>query len=107
MFNLLEDDECIVIENGIEKPAKLYERRGALYVGIKGGFARLKANGSTSHPQTKLLELHRDGPLFQDQFGRLRVEGETVKSRRLELGPDGMPSAIEDQAGGMRKLPGS
>ena len=107
MFAHIPEDEAIVVENGIEKPVKVYSRDGALYVGVKGGFARVKANGSTSHPATRLLELHRDGPLWQDQFGRLRCDDTVQGCRRIELGSDGLPARIESPSGGMKALPSS
>jgi len=45
----------------------------------------LKANGSTSHARTQLVELHRDGDLYQDTFGRLRVDGNSERACKVAI----------------------
>ena len=87
-----------MVHNGVYKPAKLYEYNGGLYAAVGGGFVRLKANGATSHPQIRLEVLHRDGPLFQDRFGRIRVmPGDG--SRELLLDENGTFFLAEGPAG--------
>lgn len=74
MFKRIDDDEALIVENGVYRPAEVYEGPGGgLYLKAKGGFVRVKNNGSTSHPTVKLHTLARDAALFTDQFGRLCV----------------------------------
>ena len=72
MFKNLPEDEAVLIENGVYRTAKIYQRSdGSLFAQAKGGFVRLKADGSTSHDKVRLETLHREAPLFKDRFGRL------------------------------------
>lgn len=106
MFKHLEDDEAVVVENGVYRPVPLYERNGGLYAGIKGGFVRIKANGATSHPGVRLDVLYRDGPLWQDRFGRVCVaDGEG--HRPLALMDDGTLRLTHDAAGNPYPAPKS
>lgn len=98
MFSLIEEDEALLYVNGVYKVSKLYEYRGGLYAGVPGGYIRLKTNGSTSVPSHRLEELHRDGHLFQDKWGRLCVLAADDR-RRLELDEQGQAHLIEGPAG--------
>lgn len=73
MFKRIDDDEAVIVENGVFRPAEVYERDGLLFVKAKGGFVRVKADGSTSHPNVRVETLAREGPLYKDAFGRLAV----------------------------------
>lgn len=75
MFKKIDTDEAITVERGVYKLCEVYEGPdGGLFVKAKGGFVRIKSRGDTSHPTVKVQTLLREGPLFQDQWGRLCVE---------------------------------
>lgn len=96
MFQKIEDDEAVIVENGVYRTAEVYEYNGGLYLRAKGGFVRLKADGSTSASRVRLECLHRDGPLFRDRFGRIRVSP-NEGSKAISLGDDGA-LLIEDKS---------
>jgi len=76
MFKRIETDEALIVERGVYKPVEVYEGPdGGLFVKTKGGYVRVKARGDTSHGAVMVQRLMREGPLFQDQWGRLCVEG--------------------------------
>lgn len=91
MFKILETDEALITDGGVYKPAEVYEGpEGGLYIKAKGGFVRLKANGSTSHPAVKVITLMREGPLFKDSFDRLAItKGPARKVAMLTHSADG------------------
>ena len=104
MFKKIDDDEALVVEAGVYKPVELYELNGSLFAKCKGGFVRLKANGSTSHASVKLITLHREGPLFQDRFGRLCVEdGSDRRQLHLSVDDEGIVHMVVDDPAGSRK----
>jgi hypothetical protein len=70
-FKQLEGDEAIIYNKGLYKPLPLYSWRGALFVKVNGGFARLHSDGSVGSVQGKLIELHYSGSLHKDDLGRL------------------------------------
>lgn len=98
MFKKIETDEALIVERGVYRPAEVYEGpEGGLYAKAKGGFVRLKANGSTSHPTVSCNTLARDGALYQDQFGRLAVsagEGRKVCALAPPSGDGNGPIAL-------------
>ena len=76
MFQKNDEDEALIVENGVYKPVEVYTGPdGGLYAKAKGGFVRIKKDGSTSAPSVKLNLLHREAPLWADQFGRLTATG--------------------------------
>jgi len=76
MFQKNDEDEALIVERGVYKPVEVYTGpEDGLYVKAKGGFVRIKKDGSTSSINVRLTLLHREGPLFTDQFGRLTAIG--------------------------------
>lgn len=76
MFQKIETDEALVVERGVYKVVGVYQGPDqGLYVKIKGGFVRLRHDGSTSHDAVKLKTLCREGEIWHDQHGRLTVQG--------------------------------
>lgn len=92
MFKRIDEDEALIVERGVYKPAEIYAGPGdGLYIKAKGGFVRIKSNGSTSHDTVKLQTLMREGPLYQDQFGRLCFSpGDGRKDCLLTIAADGV-----------------
>jgi len=97
MFKKIDEDEALMQINGVYKPVELYELNGCLFAAVAGGFVRLKGNGSTSMPKMKVITLLREGPLFQDTFGRLCVEGGEGR-REVMLTNTGEISGVADIA---------
>lgn len=86
MFKRIDEDEALIVENGVFKPVEVYEGpNGGLYVKAKGGFLRVKSNGSTSSSGVRLESLHREGDLFQDDFSRLCVTPTGPGSKRKQV----------------------
>ena len=103
MFKLIEGDEIMVVKGGIYYPTTAYEHNGDLYAKVGSGFVRLKANGSTSQPGTRLHVIYREGQLFQDRFGRLCVtpgefRREIAITNKGELGKVDDPATLTDQS---------
>ena len=75
MFQTLEGELAVTVENGVYKEATLATRNnGELYVKAKGGFLRLYADGSTSGgSKCRLDTLHLDVALFKDKLGKLCI----------------------------------
>lgn len=87
MFKRLDDDEALIVERGVYKSAEVYSGPGGgLFVKAKGGFVRLKADGSTSHDSVRMQMLQRNSTLYQDRFARLcAVPGENTKEVELQF----------------------
>ena len=87
MFKRLDEDEALIVENGVYKPAEIYAGPGqGLYIKAKGGFVRIKRDGSTSHPTVRLQTLMREGPIYQDTFGRVcYTEGEGRREMEIQI----------------------
>ena len=96
MFTHVPEDEALIVEGGVYKPAEVYlGPEGGLYLKTKGGFVRLKDRGATSHPKVKAIKLAREGDLFMDRWGRLC--GTTAPDRtpiHLTEEPDGTLLAL-------------
>lgn len=76
MFTEIIGAQVLLKQGGVFKPANLYEFGGALFAAAAGGYVRLYADGSTSKDKLNFGELHYDGPLTKDRFGRLRADKE-------------------------------
>lgn len=88
MFKHIDTDEALIVERGVFKPAEVYEGPdGGLYVKAKGGFVRLKSDGSTSHSTVKVKSLAREGPLYRDAWQRLSVSPGTDRKACLLAPP--------------------
>lgn len=74
MFAKIEGDQALLVQNGLYKPADLYEFDGGLYAKIGSGYARLKANGSTSKDGVMIKHLQISAELFKDQFERIQIK---------------------------------
>lgn len=71
LFQHLEGEAAILIENGVYKQVDVYARDGYLYGKVNGGFVRLNADGSTTKAKCRLNHLDFSGPLAMDNLGRL------------------------------------
>lgn len=49
-FHIIPEAEAIVRSRGVFKQVKVYQRAGAVYVGVGGGFVRLYMGGNTGQP---------------------------------------------------------
>ena len=105
MFKKLEEDEALIVERGVYKMAEVYEGPdGGLFVKAKGGFVRVRGNGSTSHETVRLETLHREGELYQDQFGRLCTNaGQGRRRTFIEMRGSDMKLLVEDANGKVKR----
>ncbi|KRW94324.1 hypothetical protein [Paracoccus sp. MKU1] len=81
-FNVLEGDFVVLSSKGVFQQVPVYEWQGGLFAKAKGGYIRLNADGSTSHPDVSQRCLCSDVSLFKDRFGRLCTDasmGEAVR----------------------------
>lgn len=55
LFTAIDDKQAIVknVKNGMYRQVRLYERAGEIYVGMSGGFIRLRNDHATSNPNIK------------------------------------------------------
>ena len=83
LFKQSEGDVAVVVTKGIYKQVPLFIRDGLLYAQFGGGFIRLKEDGSTSQPTTRLEHLDFDGELHRDEMGRLCVPSPDRKSKSV------------------------
>lgn len=92
MFKRLTEDEALIVERGVYRTAEVYEGpEGGLFVKAKGGFVRVKATGATSHDAVKVQTLQREGPVWQDQWGRLcAAPGDSRKPTMLTNAGEGV-----------------
>lgn len=89
MFKKIDEDDALIVDQGVYRTTEMYEGpEGGLFAKAKGGFVRVKANGATSHSSVKLQLLHREGPVYQDRFGRLCVTAGADR-REVMLTQDG------------------
>mgnify|MGYP003119046768 CR=1 FL=1 len=75
MFQTLEGELAVTVENGVYREAALAVRNnGELYVKAKGGYLRLYADGSTSGgSKCRLDTLALDADFYTDRLGRLCI----------------------------------
>lgn len=73
MFTKLEGDSVLLSSKGVYHPCDLYTFNGALFAKTRGGYVRLRENGTTTKDGTNFTYLEYSGPLYADQFGRLTV----------------------------------
>lgn len=85
MFTKIEGDVAILNSGGVYRQVDLYEMDGSLFAGSGNSFVRLKYDGGTSKPGTRIEKLITERQLYHDRFGRLTItEGEG----RTPLGPE-------------------
>lgn len=90
-FKELPGDTALLVSGGVYRQAPLFERNGVLFAKWGAGFIRLTVTGATSAPAVQMHELVYDGPLFQDQFGRLAIEGGDAR-KALVARPGALPA---------------
>ncbi len=73
MFQHVEGDTVIVVENGVYKQCDLYKRNGFLFAKIGGGFVRLMVDASTSKARMRLDSIFTELGLATDGLGRLML----------------------------------
>lgn len=85
LFQEVEGEAAVLVENGVYKQVPVYKRDGYLYAKIGGGFVRLFADGSTTKAKCRLDTLTWDNPkaLGKDTLGKLCVLQEVQKSQPL------------------------
>ena len=89
LFSKIDGEQAIVIRDGVYRQCDLYEKSGALFAKVAGGYIRLNSNGTTTQPKTRLETLAYDGPLFADRLGRLTLtNGEGYK--QLSVSSEGV-----------------
>lgn len=71
LFKEIEGDVAIVSSAGVYKQVPIFTRNGFLFAAFSGGFVRLKADGSTSKANLKLVHLETELDLHKDRVGRL------------------------------------
>jgi hypothetical protein len=93
LFQHVEGEAAVIINNGVYRQCDVYTRDGYLYAKIAGGFVRLYADGSTTKPKARLDHLTWDAPLSRDATGRLctpdaarAIPLEEPKHKQLLLG---------------------
>lgn len=84
LFVQSEGDVAVVVTKGVYKQVPVFIRDGLLYAALGGGFIRLKEDGSTSQPTTRLDHLDFDGELYRDAMGRLCVPTPDRDSKPLD-----------------------
>jgi hypothetical protein len=65
------EETAIISVNGLFRQCEVYTWDGWLFAKYPGGYIRLHADGSTSKPNVTIRQLHWNGPLSKDTFGRL------------------------------------
>lgn len=82
LFQEVEGEVAVLIENGVYRQVPVYKRNGYLYAKVSGGFVRLYADGSTTKAKCRLETLTWDDPmtLGKDSLGKLCVAAETAKT---------------------------
>lgn len=85
LFQEVEGEAAILIENGVFKQVALYKRNGNLYAKNGGGFIRLNEDGSTTKAKCRLVALDWANPntLGRDIHGRLCIVQETEGAKPL------------------------
>lgn len=77
LFQEIEGEVAILVNNGVYKQTPLYKRAGYLYAKLGSGFIRLLYDGSTSVAKVRLETITwSSGLLGKDALGRLAIIGE-------------------------------
>lgn len=73
LFTTLEDQVIIRTAKGVYKQARIATRDEYFYARINGGFVMLYANGTTSHPDLRWVEMSTTLDFVTGSLGRLVV----------------------------------
>lgn len=71
LFQQVEGEAAIIVENGVYRQCDIYQRDGYLYAKVGSGFVRLMADRSTTKAKCRLDTLTWTGDLHRDSLGRL------------------------------------
>lgn len=74
LFSVIEDQVIIRTSKGVFKQTRIAERDGYAYAKIAGGFIMLYANGTTSNPDHRWVDLQTTRQLTTGSLGRLCIE---------------------------------
>lgn len=85
LFTECEGDVAILIQKGVYKQVPLYMRNGYYYAKLGSGFIKLHADGTTTHPTTRLdtITVERIPSLGVDPLGRLCDRDAITNSREI------------------------
>lgn len=56
-FKAIQDSIVIVRHNTLFKQCKAYQRKGRVYIGVCGGYARLRADGATTQANITWVDI--------------------------------------------------
>lgn len=85
LFQEVDGEVAIIVQNGVFKQVPLYKRGGYLYAKSNGGFIRLYFDGSTTVAKARLETITwSNGVLGKDSLGRLAIVGEAPNVRPLQ-----------------------
>lgn len=82
-FKHIEGDYVVVVVGGVFKQVDLAERNGFLFAKTAGGYVQLRADGGTSKPGTRFVELSYEEPLWRSALGKLCV-ADTPGAKAME-----------------------
>ena len=85
LFQQLEGEAAIIVQNGVYKQVDLFTRNGYIYARTSGGFVRLNADASTTKPGVRLDTLDYSGELRRDGMGRLCTPAVSHSTLVVEL----------------------
>lgn len=85
LFQEVEGEAAVLIENGVYKQVPVFKRNGYLYAKIGSGFVRLYEDGSTTKSKCRLDTLTWGDPatLGRDSLGKLCFLPEVVTAKPL------------------------
>lgn len=71
LFTILDDQIIVRTSKGVYKQTKIALRGPYAYAKISGGFVGLYANGTTSHPDIRWVDMENGSCYKQGSLGRL------------------------------------
>lgn len=71
LFSIIEGAQAIVMNKGVYRQCKLYERGGEVYAGWGSGFIKLYGQGRTSLPNARLLDHELTDQIAVGRTGQL------------------------------------
>lgn len=64
-FKMVEDSFAIARQSNTFKQLKIFERKGECYLGVSGGYVKMREDGATSHPKIVWDEAEINGKLIK------------------------------------------
>lgn len=83
LFTIIEGAQAVLMNKGVYRQCKLYERDGEVYAGWGAGFIKLYGQGRTSLPNARLLDHELTERVAVGKMGQLVLPAPVQKATAI------------------------